>query len=443
MFLDIRAAARVCAVATLTAALVHRTAAAEEPPAGRLHLADVLAIARSNNPEILAARARARAAESGPTRARAWDDPVVSWEAWNTPNNLNVAHADNNIFRLAQRIPFPGKRGLAAASAGDEAHAMAQSADAVALDVEAAVKRAYWSLWQAHQRIVVYERQRQLAERFAKAAEGRYATGGAPQADVLRAQVELTHAATDVQTGALAIDTTRAGLNALLSRLPGDPLGVPEDAGLPEPPTTSDALIEAALAQRPELAAQGATVAREQHALELARKAYLPDFELSVGRFVNYGTRDGFGAMASVTVPIANKPKYDAGISEATARITSAEADRRRLEDGVRRDVEQAWLRVRTAKLRHDLFASTHVPQAEQAMTVTEAAYASGGVDLLSLLDTLRAVESVHLEHIDSAAETQMAWAELERAVGGPVPDESPTPGAVTPRGAAEGRRHG
>ena len=83
---------------------------------------------------------------------------------------------------------------------------------------------------------------------------------------MLRAQVELTHAATDVQTGALAIDTARAGLNALLSRSPGDPLGVPEDAGLPEPPTTSDALIEAALAQRPELAAQGATVAREQHA---------------------------------------------------------------------------------------------------------------------------------------------------------------------------------
>ncbi len=441
MLLDIRVARAILALATpLTLAPARATA---EPSAARLRLADVLALARQENPEILAARARARAAESGPTRARAWDDPVVSWEAWNAPNNFNVAHADNNIFRLAQRIPFPGKKGLAAASAAEDARAMARSADAVALDVEAAVKRAYWSLWQAQQRVAVYQRQRVLAERFAKTAAERYTTGGVPQADVLRAQVELSHAITDVQTGALAIDTARAGLNALLSRPPGDMLGDPEDAGLPEPPPAADALIDAALAQRPELAAQGATIAREQRALDLARKAYLPDFELSVGRFVNYGARDGFGAMASVTVPIANKPKYDAGVSEATARIASAEADRRRLEVGVRRDVEQAWLRVRTAKLRHDLFASTHLPQAEQAMAVTEAAYASGSVDLLSLLDTLRAVEAVHLDHIDSAAEIETAWADLERAVGGPLPAEPSTPTAATPHGAAGGRRHG
>ncbi len=435
MLPDIRVAAGACAVA----ALLCTTATATEPPAGRLRLDDVLAIARDENPEIRAARSRVHAADAGPARARAWDDPVVSWEAWNAPNNFNVAHADNNIFRLAQRIPFPGKRGLAAAAAGEQARAVARSADAVVLDVEAAVKRAYWSLWQAHQRVAVYERQRLLAERFARTVEERYATSGVPQSDVLRAQVELTHAVTEVQTGALAIDTARAGLNALLSRPPDDPLGVPEASGLPDPPATSDALIEAALAQRPELAAQGATIARARRELDLARKAYLPDFELSVGRFVNYGARDGFGAMAAVTVPIANKPKYDAGVAEATARISSAEADRRRLEDGVRRDVAQAWLRVRTARLRHDLFASTHLPQAEQAMVVTEAAYAAGSVDLLSLLDTLRAVESVHLDHVDSAAEIEMAWTDLERAVGAPLPE----PPAPPPGAAREGRRHG
>ena len=143
--------------------------------------------------------------------------------------------------------------------------------------------------------------------------------------------------------------------------------------------------------------------------------------------------------MASVTVPFAYEPKYDAGIAEATARIASAEADRRRLEDRVRRDVEQAWLRVRTAKLRHDLFASTHIPQAEQALTVTEAAYQSGGVDFLSLLDTLRAVERVHLEHVDSAAETADGVGRARARRGWRRSRTNPP----TPRGAAEGRRHG
>jgi outer membrane protein TolC len=393
--------------------------AAAEP----LRLEDVLAIARNANPEIQAARSRAHAAEAVPPQARAWDDPVVSWEAWNAPTNMNVAHADNNIFRVAQRFPFPGKRRLAGESAADEARAAALGADAVVLDVETAVKRAYWSLWQAHQRLAVYERQRVLAERFAKTAEQRYAIGGVPQSDVLRAQVELTHAITDVQSGSLAIDTARAALNALLSRPPDDPLGVPEEPPLPALPPNADALIEAALARRPELSAQDATIAGQQHAVALARKAYWPDFEVSVGRFVNFEARDGVGAMASMTVPIVNKQKYDAGVSEANARVASAEADRRRLADAVRRDVEQAWLRVRTARLRHDLFVSTHLPQAEQAIQVTESAYAAGTVDLLALLDTLRGLEQVHLDHIDSATEIETAWADLERAVGAPLPE--------------------
>src|SRR5262249_36191921 len=138
-----------------------------------LRLEDVLAIARDANPEIQAARSRAHAAEAVPAQARAWDDPVVSWEAWNAPNNLNVAHADNNIFRVAQRFPFPGKRRLAGESAAEDARAAALDADAVVLDVETAVKRAYWSLWRAHQRLASYERQRVVTERLAQTARER------------------------------------------------------------------------------------------------------------------------------------------------------------------------------------------------------------------------------------------------------------------------------
>src|SRR5262249_59858549 len=124
----------------------------------------------------------------------------------------------------------------------EDARAAALDADAVVLDVETAVKRAYWSLWRAHQRLAIYERQRVLTERFAKTAEQRYAVGGVPQADVLRAPGELTHAITEGPTGSLAIDTARAGLNALLSRPPSDPLRDPEEPRLPKPPPSAECL---------------------------------------------------------------------------------------------------------------------------------------------------------------------------------------------------------
>jgi len=136
---------------------------------------------------------------------------------------------------------------------------------------------------------------------------------------------------------------------------------------------------------------------------------------------VNYGSRDGFGAFVSVTVPLVQKARYDAAVSEAEARLSAARADRRRLEDGIRRDVTLAFLRAKAALDRHTLHVSTHIPQAEQALRVTEGGYQAGSVDFGTLTDMARALEDVHLEHLEATADFEKAWAQLERAVGAPL----------------------
>ncbi|TMA37088.1 MAG: hypothetical protein E6J79_11395, partial [Deltaproteobacteria bacterium] len=80
----------------------------DEPPA--IRLADVIEEARVQNPEIKAARARAQAAAYMPRQASAYDDPVFSYEAWNAPESFDVRRADNNILKVSQKVPFPGKR---------------------------------------------------------------------------------------------------------------------------------------------------------------------------------------------------------------------------------------------------------------------------------------------------------------------------------------------
>src|SRR5262245_35894455 len=78
-----------------------------------LSLAHVLDVVRAQNPAIAGATARADAAAAVPRRVSAYDDPVFSWEAWNIPESIAIDRADNNILRVSQRIPFPGKRTLA------------------------------------------------------------------------------------------------------------------------------------------------------------------------------------------------------------------------------------------------------------------------------------------------------------------------------------------
>ena len=397
-----------------------RVIAGDEAPAS-LRLADVIKEARSSNPEIKAARERTRAARFAPARVAAYDDPVASWEAWNTPESLRVDHADNNIFRLSQKVPFPGKRSLAGRMAEREADIAGADAVGTELEVVAMVRRAYYGLWQAYQDLSIYTRDKALVERLAKVAEQKYAVGQVSQPDVLRSQVELTRLVNRVTTAELAIDGARAELNALLSRSPNESLGVPED---PQPSTldpTDDDLIARALRNRPEVAAKAAAVERDRAKLGVARLDYLPDFEFSVSRFVNYRNRDGFGAMAAISLPFAYEYKYDAALEEARAGVASAEAEQRQVTDRVTREVRQAFLRARTAKLQRELLLTTHIPLAEQTLGASEIGYQTGKIDFLSLIDSLRGVESVHLEHVVAEAELGKAFADLERAVGEPL----------------------
>jgi cobalt-zinc-cadmium efflux system outer membrane protein len=409
---------RVVRLIAVVACAAGSARASERPP---LRLADVLDEAAQANPEIQLARQRERALRSVPAQVSAYDDPTLSWEAWDIPESLRVDQAENNIFRLAQKVPFPGKRTLAGTVATRDADAAHEAIGIAALDVAVAVKRAFADLWLAYQKRDILVRDKLLVERIARTTEEKYGVGEATQADALRAQVELTHMAIQADTAALAIDTAGAELNALLSRAPEEPLGVPEDPPMQPLEIGVEALTARALARRPELAAQRAAIAREQSAVELAQVNRRPDFEVSVGRFVNYGRSDGFGAMASVTVPFVNLGKYDAGIAEARAKLAGAEAELRRWEDRVRREVAQAVTRMRTAALEHGLARGTHIPQAEQALRVTETGYQAGTAGFLAVLDAVRSVEAIHIQHVEAQAALAAARADLERAVGGPL----------------------
>lgn len=425
----------LAALAACTFALVGDAGAADPP----LALDAILTDARARNPELAAARERAAAMQQVPRQAAAWDDPMLSWEAWNTPNSFRIDRADNNIFRLSQKIPFPGKRRLAGEVAAYDAARGGYEAATVELALVAEVKTAYYGLWEAHAKLALLERDRDLVTRLTRAVERKYGTGEASQADALRLQVELTHMANQIETQRLVIDRARADLAALVSRPSSEIRGTPVTPTPPRLSLSLDELLTTAFEHRPEVRGEDEAIARDTSAVALAKKEKLPDFEVSVSRFVNDGMPDGFGATAAVSLPIFNGAKYDAAIGEANAKLAATRAEKRRVEDAVRRDVERAFLATRTALLQHDLFSATHVPHAEQALRVTEGAYETGEGKFDELIDTLRGVQSVHLEHLAAQGEFERSRAELEQAIGTDLPHETAPPQG---HGATHGSHH-
>src|SRR5207249_2974995 len=101
-------------------------------------------------------------------------------------------------------------------------------------------------------------------------------------------------------------EEARVELAALLSRTADDLPGRPEPLAAPGLALASGDVLARALEHRPELRAADAAIARAETAVRLAERNRLPDFEVSVGRFVNSAAADGFGAMLSMTLPIFN-----------------------------------------------------------------------------------------------------------------------------------------
>jgi outer membrane protein TolC len=80
--------------------------------------------------------------------------------------------------------------------------------------------------------------------------------------------------------------------------------------------------------------------------------------------------------------------------------------------------VKDALVKVQTQQRLIDLYRATVLPQAEQSLQATIAAYQTQQTDFLSLLDSYRMLQMFKLEYYEATAMYEMNFAMLERAVG-------------------------
>jgi len=407
-------------IGTLSVSLTGTIHSAEAEP---LQLDAVVTEALKQNPEIEAARHRWEAAKERAPQAAALDDPEFKIEFFNTPENLNVTRSENTIFGLSQRFPYPGKRGLKESLAVKEAEMVAALLRAKERDVAAQVKNAYYEMFLAHKAIEIHHRQIELLKETFEIANSRFRAGKGAQVDVLKSTVELSKLANELPVLDQQLETAKAKLNLFVGRAPQSPLGEPvEPVGPRQIGTwpTLDELHQRAVQNRPELRALDLDIARNQTATALAQKQFYPDFNVMVERFQNFGARDGFGGMVSMSLPFSfwTKPKYDAGIREAAANLDSAKAAFQALRNQIMFEVKDFLAKIEAAEKMITLYKTTVLPQAQQTLESARIGYQAGKAEFLTLLDAERAVKDFQLAYYRALAESEQRIADLERAVG-------------------------
>jgi len=409
------------ALSLITALLIPLPArAVEEAPV--LSLEAAVAEALRTNPEVQAAEHAWRAAAHVPRQVSGLEDPTVSYEAWNTPNAFTFDRAESSIYTVGQKIPFPGKLGLRGKAARLSAQAEEQRFAQKRLEVAAKVTAAYADLFQAERDLEIVRRYRELGRALADSARARYEAGEAAQQDVIKADLGRTRLETDLND----LEETRRGalarLNALLDR--PQSASARAAADLPVKPIAAavEMLERAASARRPSVRAASIEVDRAETERRLARRRYLPDFEVRGSRWINEGADNGYGAMLVVNVPWVWRGKHDAANAEARERARAARAMLRSEKNVAAGGVRELYARADRARRNAEIVRTTLLPQARLAFESSLAGYGVGENDFPSVLDAFESLLYLETQAVEEVAAYQRTRAGLEEMVGEVIP---------------------
>ncbi len=259
--------------------------------------------------------------------------------------------------------------------------------------------------------------------RLVSETAGARVRSGAPQQDLLRAQVELKQAENDLSTMRSDVERQRATLNALMVRPADAPL--PPPVRLPEPrPLVADdsALLAMGVRNNAELAALDKDRLAREAGIARARLEYQPEINLTAA--FTGSVSQTVGGMLVVPTRL---PAIRAMVREARSdlRRVEAMADQARSDRGAQ--FAATLVALRDAERRTRVFQTEIVPLATRTLDLTRRGYASGSATYLDVIESQRTLLDVRLMVADARAMRERMLAELEMLAGADVETLSDT----------------
>ena len=183
-----------------------------------------------------------------------------------------------------------------------------------------------------------------------------------------------------------------------------------------------ESLQQAAVASRPDLFALQARIRTERANLALACKDYYPDVNVvaKYDGFMPEQMRPAVGM--ELNVPLQNG-RRSAAVREASQRLEQRCAEYQDRLDQVRFEVQSALDSAAQSQRVIRLYEEKILPATQRNVESAQSTYTSGKLDFLRLIDAERQVYAQQEMYYQAIAEGHRRLAELERAVGGSLPE--------------------
>jgi outer membrane protein TolC len=391
---------------------------------GASMLDSLIAEALQNNPQLHAAQHQTSAARAKADQVTSWEAPQVGVEFYQTPIKSFPNPVKNGMetdYFVQQMFPFPGKLSSMGEAAERNTAMLEENFKALERRVIKDLKIAYYELYLAQRKIDINAENQDLMRKFVDIAAKQYEVGMGKQPDILRAQTELStliNEGLNLQRERLVAELM---INTILSRPADAAIGQVPDIERKIPGWTFEQLRPLALANRPELQAMNFGIEMNRADLSASKREYFPDVMARIMYKDMAMTGDDFWAvMVGISIPIAPwaSGRTSSKVDENELNVKKAEEEYNYMKNMTLFDVQNALVKVQTTQNVVLLYKNTTIPQAEQTLQSTIAAYQTGKTEFLMLIDAYRMLLMVRLDYYMAVMSYMASQAQLEQAVG-------------------------
>ncbi len=391
--------------------------------------------ALERNPAVRQSFARYRAARQKMPQVSALPDPVLTITQYLRTPETRVG-PQTTMISLSQKFPWFGKLSDREKIAAKAAAIVREQHEARKAETIRQVKAAYYALAYIDQAITITKEDLSLLGHYETLARARYSQGIGLQQAAVKLQAEITRDRNRLEELSIQRVSVVAVLNRLMDRPAKSTIGRVVLVEHPRAEINYEHLLGIGRTHRPEVIAALLAIEKDEKRIQLARRSYWPDFTIGAS-FVNVlGRRDPLGSVAppyqngknvwavtgSFNIPIQRR-KYDAAVLEATEDKIASREGYRDVVNSVESAVRTVGFAIETTEGQIALFENTLLPQAGQALRSSEAAYSTGSLGVLDLLDSERVLLKVRLGLAQLSTDYMKSLADMERAIGAVFPE--------------------
>jgi len=440
-----RKTAAAAALLLIAAALPPLLAAQEAPPTVVLTIDDALAMALRQNPFFMATQEKEAEAKAQVRSAVSRFLPTLNAQGLNTldeklfvlefpslipgqpPQRISIDFTKNYQTALNFSVPlFAGGRLVAGyKQAGYNLKAAQESIRLSEQETVFNVKQAFYGYLLAREFSAVADEALRLAEDFMANVKNLHDVGMASKFDLLRSEVQVANLKPQAIKARNAVEVAALGLKTVLGIDTATPIEVKGELVAPPLDEVSQAVVEEALAQRPEIRQLDYQRLMAGQMLRIARGSRLPT--IGIGGAYNLwsdslsfrkGSWQNYYAInLSISLPIFNGFESRAQIGQSKAVIRELDWTRKGLSDAIAFEVRQAVLDREQA--RDTLLSQEkNVEQAREAVRIAELNYSEGLATNLDVSTAQVALSQARTNYSQALYDCVISQAQLEKAVG-------------------------